>query len=104
MSKSKAGTGRVTPQKVRAVLRKEGMTPAIWIPAKDPHQIGSWAKGYTIRVQGGYLVVKHYFSRWPSETDRYWAHALIHSALAAAGITCDVWDGAVWVPVEKKPQ
>lgn len=103
MSKAKAGTGRVTPQKVRAVLRKAGYH------ASQPFNgnLTGRTSGYQVAVRSGWLIVEWWNARpWARESDQRERQTLesYRSAIAAAGIACKVRDGAVWVQVEEQPR
>lgn len=89
----KAGTERVTPQKVRAVLRKAGYT-----------HMSSWVRS---DVLGNNTIQIRHSSHSPSiknNDPRMTRYYFLAAALIAAGITCEVHDGAVWVPMENNAQ
>lgn len=93
--------GRVTPQKVRAVLRKSpGIRAAKWHRSGQIRGWGSWDDGYKVAQTPTYpkmeLRVSHILS-WREQEKL--ASELFR---IAAGIACEVRDGAVWVPVEQQ--
>lgn len=78
----------MTPQKVRAVLRPTVMRVSL------------------IEATAEHLIVwpEHGWDRERGMVDQDEEAEQMRSALAAAGIACEVRDGAVWVPVEERPQ
>jgi hypothetical protein len=88
---------RVTPQKVRAMLRGKGFTSSKivksgrgWSEATDGYSVWDEPRARRIRVVYSGLIV-----------EREQTITRIATALATAGIAAEVRDEAVWVPVDQ---
>jgi hypothetical protein len=61
---------KITPQKVRTVLRKAGYDKAQWHASGQIRGWGEWSEGYQVRVEGDNIIVVHEMGLYWTRNDK----------------------------------